>query len=75
MLLVKKSYTPEFHFVLADKQTGQFPKIDPSLTSQKLLTSSLEETYIFDDRDSQEFKVNYYNAVYKGIAEFHAFVF
>jgi hypothetical protein len=68
-------YTPKFRFVLADKQTGRFPKIDTGLISEKQLTDSLEYTYVFDDRDNPELKKGYYNAVYKGVAEFEPFVF
>lgn len=68
-------YTPKFRFVLADKQTGRFPKIDTGLISEKQLTDSLEYTYVFDDRDNPELKKRYYNAVYKGVAEFEPFVF
>ena len=68
-------YTPEFRFVLADKLTGRFPKIDAALISERKLTDSLGETYIFDDRDNPDLKKGYYNAVYKGIAEFESFIF
>lgn len=68
-------YTPKFRFVLTDKLTGRFPKIDTGLINEKQLTDSLGETYIFDDRDSQDLKEGYYNAVYKGVAEFEPFVF
>ena len=68
-------YTPKFRFVLTDKNTGRFPKIDTGLINEKKLTNSLEETYIFDDRDCQDLKKGYYNAVFKGIAEFEPFVF
>jgi hypothetical protein len=68
-------YTPKFRFVLTDKTTGRFPKIDPGLFGEKKLTDSLEETYIFDDRDSTDLKNSYYNAVYKGVAEFEPFIF
>ena len=69
------NYTPKFRFVLTDKETGKFPKIDSGLRSEKGLTDSLGETYIFDDRDNQELKKGYYNAVYKGVAQFEPFVF
>ncbi len=68
-------YTPKFRFVLADKLTGRFPKIDADLISEKQLTDSIGETYVFDDRDSQDLKKAYYNALYKGVAEFKPFVF
>jgi hypothetical protein len=68
-------YTPKFQFVLADKLTGKFPKIDARLINEKELTDSLEYTYVFDDRDNQDLKKDYYNAVYKGIAEFEPFIF
>lgn len=68
-------YTPKFRFVLTDKNTGRFPKIDTGLISEKKLTDSLGETYVFDDRDNPDLKKGYYNAVYKGIAEFESFVF
>lgn len=68
-------YIPKFRFVLADKQTGRFPKIYTGLISDKQLTDSLECTYIFDDRNDPELKKGYYNAVYKGVAEFEPFIF
>jgi hypothetical protein len=68
-------YTPKFRFVLVDKRTGRFPKIYAGLISDKQLTDSLEHTYIFDDRNDPELKKGYYNAVYKGVAEFEPFVF
>lgn len=73
--MAKGRYIPDYRFVLADKVTGRFPKIDFTLVSQRLLTDSLGETYVFDDRDNQVAKVGYYNALYKGVAEFEAFVF
>ena len=66
-------YTPKFQYVLTDKLTGRFPKIDPSPINEKQLTDSLGETYIFDDRDNPNLKLGYYNAVYKHIAEFEPF--
>jgi len=72
---MKANYTPEFRFVLADKVTGRFPKIDTGLISEKKLTDSLGETYVFDDRDNPDLKKGYYNAVYKGVAEFEPFMF
>lgn len=68
-------YTPKFQFVLTDKSTGKFPKIDTGLSSERKLTTSLGETYVFDDRDNPDLKKSYYNAVYKGVAEFDPFVF
>lgn len=68
-------YTPKFRFVLTDRQTGKFPKIDIGLKSEKQLTDSLEHTYVFDDRDNPGLKKGYYNAVYKGVAKFETFVF
>lgn len=68
-------YTPKFRFVLADKQTGKFPRIDTDLISERQLTDTLEHTYVFDDWDNPELKKSYYNAVYKGVAEFEPFVF
>ena len=68
-------YTPKFRFVLTDKQTGRFPRIDTGPISEKQLTDSLEYTYVFDDRDHPDLKTGYYNAVYRGVAEFEPFVF
>ncbi|RRB06851.1 hypothetical protein [Larkinella rosea] len=68
-------YTPKFRFVLTDKQTGRFPKIDTGLFNEKKLTDSLGETYVFDDRDNPDLKVGYYNAAFKGVAEFDPFYF
>ncbi len=68
-------YTPKFQFVLADKNTGRFPKVDSGLTNERQLTDSLGETRIFDDRDNPDLKKSYYNTVYKDIAEFEPFVF
>lgn len=70
----KHPYLPTFWFILTDKQTGRFPKTDTSLISKRLLTDTLAETYTFDDRDSQDLKVNYYNALYKGVAKFEAYI-
>jgi|GEM_PF-6385470 len=61
-------YTPKFRFVLTDRQTGRFPKIDSGLSNENQLTDSLEHTYVFDDRDNPELKKGYYNAEYKGVA-------
>lgn len=68
-------YKPKFRFILVDKITRKFPKRDSELISERLMTSSLEFTYIFDDRDSQESKTSYYNALYRGIAEFEVLMF
>lgn len=73
--MAKHQYIPEFRFVLTDKNTGRFPKIDTILISNRQLTDSLEETYIFDDRDNKSIKISYYNALYKGVAEFDIFTF
>lgn len=70
-----RRYEPEFRFVLTDKLTNRFPKIDTNLISERLLTDSLEFTYVFDDRDNPELKKSYYNALYKGVAEFEIFKF
>jgi hypothetical protein len=70
-----RRYEPKFRFVLTDKVTNRFPKIDAGLISERLLTDTLESTYIFDDRDNPELKKSYYNALYKGVAEFEVFTF
>ena len=67
-------YNPKFRFILTDKTTGRFPKIDAGLVSERRLTDSLEFTYVFDDRDNPDLKKGYYNALYKGVAEFIVFV-
>lgn len=72
---MKAQSTPRFRFVLRDKITGRFPKIDAGLISEKNLTDSLEETYIFDNRDNEKLKEGYYNAIYRGVAEFEPFRF
>ncbi|MCX6217567.1 hypothetical protein [Spirosoma sp.] len=63
----------KFILTTIDQSNGLFPKIDKGLASERLLTSSLGETYVFDGRDNPDQKVTYYNAVYKGIASFTAF--
>jgi len=69
-------YAPKFQFVLADKATGQFPKNASTLfANPKLLTTSLEDTPVFDDRDDPHLKCKYYNALYRGVAEFQPFTF
>lgn len=68
-------YKPKFHFVLADKLTGKFPEVYEGLISNRALTSSLERTYVFDDRNDPDLKASYFNAVYKGVVEFEPFVF
>jgi hypothetical protein len=70
-----RKYEPEFRFVLTDKTTHRFPRIDKGLANDRLLTDSLEFTYIFDDRDNPELKKSYYNAIYKGVADFEIFKF
>ena len=73
--MAKRRYTPKFRFVLTDRITGRFPKIDDTLICQKQLTDTLEHTYIFDDRDNPDLKMSFYNALYKGVAEFEVFTF
>lgn len=73
--MIAARYNPKFRFVLIEKSTGRFPKIDTGLASKRNLTDSLEDTYIFDDRDNEELKKAYYNAIYKGVAEFELFRF
>jgi hypothetical protein len=68
-------YIPRFRFVLADKHTGMFPKIDTNSLISRELTDSLGDTYVFDDRNDPKLKKDYYNALYKGIAEFEPFIF
>lgn len=59
-------------FVLTCTATGQFP----SFNGSKQLTTTLEETHVFDGRDNPVQKVNYYNALYKSAGvSFTAFHF
>lgn len=71
----RKKYEPKFRFVLVDNTTGRFPKTYNGLICPKQFTDRLDETYIFDDRDDQNSKIDFYNALYRSIAEFEAFVF
>lgn len=70
-----RRYEPAYRFVLTDRATGRFPRMYEGLICPKLLTDRLDETYIFDDRDSQELKQGFYNALYKGVAQFDVFTF